>query len=98
MDALTKRFFKEFEFQNVNELINTPEERERLVAQSQQQQQQSQLQQIQLQTEQQMALQNNAQKAKMERDAQNAENKQHLVLMKGVVDAGVNAVGRSSGE
>lgn len=100
LDNLTKRFFKEFEYVDVNELVNTPEERERLANQASQSQAMMQQQQIALQTEQQMLLQQNAQQAKMMRDKQNAENKQELVLVKGVVDAGVTELtaNRTTGE
>lgn len=86
MDGIVKRFFKMYDYRSIDDLVNTPEEREQLTAQQQAAQQQAQLQQIQLQQQMQQSMVNTEQQAKMERDMLNADNKKSNTLIKGMFE------------
>lgn len=95
MEGLTKRFFKEFDYQNINELVNTPEVRQQLTEQDQQMQDQARQQMQDQQIQAQMALQQSEQQAKAERDNSMAQNKAKTAMIKGIFDVTGAAINKS---
>lgn len=99
MDNLVKRYFQEFDYRNVNELVNTQEERERLMQQAQQSQQQNVLQQIEAEKQKDLELQQQEIEGKIIRDKISSETKSGITISKGLFDIatkGVEALGRQS--
>lgn len=86
MENLVKRYFKEFDYKNVNELVNTPEERQKLNDQQDQIKQQNMLQQIELEKNKDLELSHAENQTKLIRDAQNAQTKQEVTQQKGMFE------------
>lgn len=97
MDNLVKRYFREFDYRNVNELVNSQEEREKLIQQSQQAQQKNVLEQIELEKNKEMELQAQEIQGKLARDQVSAETKSGITVSKGLFELaakGVEGIGR----
>lgn len=95
MENLVKRYFKEFEYQNVNELINSPEERQKLVEEDQQNAIRQDMARMSMQNEQQASIAASEQAAKAERDAANSQNKAKIAAVKGIFDVATAYAGKS---
>lgn len=92
MDSVVKRFFKDFDYKNPSEYINTPEERERLTQQQQQSQQESEMRRQQMNNETMILNTEIEQQAKAKRDASNLEGKKEIALTKGLFDVASSAI------
>lgn len=95
MEGLTKRFFKEFDYQNINELVNTPEVRQQLTEQDQQMQERARAEQQDKQIMAELSLQDSEQAAKSAREATMAQNKAKTAIIKGLFDVSTATINKS---
>lgn len=96
MDAVVKRFFKDFDYKNVSDFINPTDVRQQLTMQQQQSQQQAQAEQQRMQIEGQAQIAEIEQNAKAQRDQMNLAGKGHLAVTKGMFDVAAEQI-RASG-
>lgn len=88
--GLTKRFFKEYDYKNVNELLNPPEEKQRIMQQRMMESQQQIASKAQADIQSQIAIEGAKNQMKSERDEKSVEHKANLQVVKGLVNAGSN--------
>ena len=83
-DGVTTRMFKEFDWRNVDELVTTPEERQKLQQDDMIQQQQLEMHNQEMAMQAQAMLQNKAKDDKIELETTKSANKAGLQVVKGL--------------
>ena len=97
-DGVTSRMFKEFDWRNVEELVNSPEERAALQQQDAVMQQQIEMHNQEMALQSKAMLQNNTKNAKIEQENAKSANKAGLTVVEGLVEYGFNGSKKSNKE